>query len=195
MRSVLKLLAHAVNWARVHDHLLLMPFEKRDRLARIIENLHIGTVVETGTYLGETAAYLATRVRRVISIEIDEKNAAEARRRCAAHANVEILLGSSEKLLPDVLSQLSGPVLFWLDAHYQTGMTKGRRRCPLFDELAAILDAKQIEPTIVIDDARKFIWVNGWPSLASVKNYVLKKDPSLSFRISGDMICIGRFSM
>jgi hypothetical protein len=131
----------------------------------------------------------------VISIEIDTRNSEIARQNCSALPNVQIQVGRSEELLQSVVRPLRGSVLFWLDAHYQTGMVRGKRRCPLSDELNAILAADNIDPIIIIDDARKFIWVNGWPSLRSIKAFVVTRRSDLSFRISNDVICIGPFSM
>ena len=138
---------------------------------------------------------MAPLVQNVISIEIDPANSAEALKRCAALKNVKILTGDSGQLLGDILPKLSGRAMFWLDAHYQVGMVRGRAKCPIFAELKSIFDAVNIEPVIIIDDARKFIWVNGWPSLTSIRRYIQKKAPEVSFRVSNDMILIGKFEM
>lgn len=195
VQSAIRLLGHLYNWTRVQDDILLLPFEKRERLANIAKHFQVSAFVETGSYRGETAVFMSQFVSVVISVEIDPLNSEFARQACAGLANVKIHTGRSEDILPSIIESLNGAVLFWLDAHYQTGMIMGRRRCPIFDELAAILARRQIEPIIVIDDARKFIWVNGWPSLNSIKKFVMAKRNDLSFRISSDMICIGKFSM
>jgi hypothetical protein len=195
MKSFIRALGHLSSLAFNQDDTLLLPFEKRERLAKIATHYNVNTFVETGSYHGETAIYMAQIVSKVFSIEIDLKNSEIARRRCEARSNVEIRTGSSEVLLPEIVRGLKGSTLFWLDAHYQNGMARGRKRCPLFEEIETILSAENIIPIIVVDDARKFIWVNGWPSLRAIKSCVVAKRKNFSFRISNDMICIGPFSM
>lgn len=195
MRTFIKFFAHLINFTLIQDDVLLPPFEKRARLASVAKHFEPTAFVETGSYHGETAAFMASFVPKVISIEIDPKNSEIAACRCAGSSKVRILQGSSETVLPEIVKSLNGRVMFWLDAHYQTGMIRGKRRCPLFDELSIIFAATNIDPIIVVDDARKFIWVNGWPSLRSIKAFVQNKRNDLSFRVSNDMIFIGRFSM
>lgn len=195
MRSLAKFIFYVINWNRAHDHFLLLPFEKRDRLRLIARQFDPAVFVETGSFHGDTAIALSSVVPSVISLEIDPKNVVVARTNCADQSNIEIHEGSSEVLLPDILHRLHGRVMFWLDAHYQKNMLLGAHRCPLFDELDAILSCKQLEPLIVVDDARKFIWANGWPSLNSIRKFVSKRRSDFDFRVSHDMIHIGRFEM
>lgn len=193
IKAAAKLVFHAVNWARIHDNLLLTPYEKRDRVEYFARRFGARNFVETGSYHGDTSKHVAPLVEQVLTIEIDARNAEVARSNLSEHHHAMVLCGASESVLPGALAKISGKTLFWLDAHYQVGMTRGRTDCPLFQELDTIFSNAQIEPLILIDDARKFIWVNGWPSLASVRRYVEAR--GYSFRVSDDMICVGRFSM
>jgi len=193
MKSLLKFLFYFFNWNRIHDSLLLTPFEKRDRIRYFAKSIGAVNFVETGSYHGDTSKALADIVNHVVTIEIDPSNAALATHNCAGVPNVKVHCGPSEDILPIAIRGLVGPTLFWLDAHYQTGMTKGSKKCPLFAELQIIFDKPEVDPTILIDDARKFIWINGWPSLSSVRLFAEKN--GYSFRVSHDMICLGKFSM
>jgi hypothetical protein len=195
VRALIKGFFYLVNRCQLTDHLLQLPFEKRDRLANIVRATGAVNFVETGTFHGETTRHIAPLVSKVYSMEIDAAAARVARQNCAAFPNVRIIEEPSEIALSTVLREMSGVTLFWLDAHYQLGMTRGKQRCPLFNELDAIFAATHIEPVIMIDDARKFLGVNGWPSLASIQRYVARHAPGLSLRVSQDMIAIGRFSM
>jgi len=193
MKSLIKFWFYVFNWNRIHDSLLLTPYEKRDRIVYFAKRHGATTFVETGSYHGDTSKQLADHVDKVITIEIDPENAAEATINCAEKPNVRVCCGPSEDILPDALKGVSGKVLFWLDAHYQVSMVKGQSVCPLFKELEIVLSNPAIDALILIDDARKFIWANGWPSLSAIRNFVGKC--GYSFRVSDDMICIGHFSM
>lgn len=193
MKSILKFWFYLFNWNRIHDSILLVPFEKRDRIKYFAKSIGAINFVETGSYHGDTSKALAEVVDHVVTIEIDPSNAAQAEANCKNFKNVTVFCGPSEDVLPRALDGLTGPTLFWLDAHYQIGMTKGASSCPLFLELKTIFEKPEISPTILIDDARKFLWVNGWPSLRAVQRFA--ESHGYSFRVSHDMICLGRFSM
>lgn len=193
MKSFAKYWFYMLGWNRAHDHFLLTPFEKRDRIKYFADRTGAETFVETGSFHGDTSKFLAGSVGRVITIEIDPANAAVAVENCAATPNVTVYCGPSEDVLPLALKGVSGNVLFWLDAHYQTSMTRGRSVCPLFTELETIFATPNINPTILIDDARKFLWINGWPSLTQVQRFVEAR--GYGFRVSHDMISVGKFSM
>jgi hypothetical protein len=193
MKAILKFWFYFFNWNRVHEYLLLTPYEKRDRIKYFAERMGAKTFVETGSYHGDTSKYLATVVDRVVTIEIDPKCAEVAKQNCSLFPNITVYCGSSEDILPRVLAEVSGPTLFWLDSHSQLGLFRGKAKCPVLQELDIIASFKAIEPIIMIDDARKFIWVNGWPSLSSLRR--LADRHGYDFRIAHDMICIGRFEM
>lgn len=133
------------------------PLAKRGVLAR--HNVTSATWVETGTYRGDTTAFLATLAPLVISIEPDEKLFGEARQRFVGNRRIELLHGTSESLLEGVVSSLSGPVCFWLDGHYSgPGTFRARDDTPILWELDVIsrhLD--RLGPTtVLIDDFREF---------------------------------------
>lgn len=89
-------------------------------------------LVETGTFLGDTASYLARQYPRlpVRSIEVDRACAAVASRRLEGLANCEVLHGDSVQLLPEALEGFQCPLVY-LDAHWGEVW-------PLHDELRSI---------------------------------------------------------
>lgn len=116
----------------------------RETIRRQIKRWNVRTVVETGTHIGTTAAALARVARCVHTIEIDRKRFREA-----AHLdrlpNVTRHVGSSPRVLDEILPRLKSPLLFYLDAHW-------RARWPLLAELRAIARHGVRRPLIAIHD-------------------------------------------
>jgi hypothetical protein len=120
------------------------------------QELDARTLVETGTYQGQTAAWAAWHFERVVTVEAAPELHREAATKYGALANVEFVLGDSRDVLTSLVSALVGPSLFWLDSHWSGGSTCGAfGECPLLDELDAIR-ASPHEHAILIDDARMF---------------------------------------
>ena len=133
------------------------PFIKREVLAR--HSAPQATWVETGTFQGDTTAFLAERARKVISIEPEPALYAAAAARFRDRPNVELHAGLSEQVMPGVLKALSGDVRFWLDGHYSAGIThKGPKDTPIVDELALIGAALPAwgQVAVLVDDVRCF---------------------------------------
>jgi hypothetical protein len=131
---------------------------KRSRLADLARDHGITTVVETGTYLGDSTAFLVHRGFRVVTIELDSHLAERARRRFADAAAVTVLEGDSGCVLQDLVPTLTEPALFWLDGHFSGGVTaRGDSDTPILRELEAIASSPLgSQHVIVIDDARCF---------------------------------------
>jgi hypothetical protein len=93
------------------------------------------TWVETGTYLGDTTEFLSHTARMVYSIEPGVKLYVDACDRFAHRANVKVLYGLSEDVLPALLPGLTGDVCFWLDGHYTDESThRGPQDTPIVDD-------------------------------------------------------------
>ena len=113
--------------------------------------------VETGTFLGETAAWAAGLFDSVYTIEAAKELYLQASQRHTRLNNVKFLNGESQAILAEVVAQLDQPALFWLDAHWSGGPTWGSdQECPLLEELAVIC-ASSLNHLILIDDARLFL--------------------------------------
>jgi hypothetical protein len=115
--------------------------------------------VETGTYTGDTTRFLSTHAPMVYSVEPEPTLHANAVQRFKDVANVRILKGTSEDVLPALLPLLSGDVNFWLDGHYSAGVTfKGASDTPIVGELKCIEQhlARLGRVAVLVDDLRCF---------------------------------------
>ena len=127
------------------------------------------TYIETGTYLGDTAALLSSVAERVISIEPEIKLYQLAQLRFENSKNIEIINGTSESIFPVLIPKLRGDVSFWLDGHYSSGVTfQGSKDTPIIEELNEIgkniLNLNKV--VVMIDDVRCFD-----PSIAGFEDY------------------------
>ncbi len=117
------------------------------------------TWIETGTYLGETTEFISMNSRQVYSIEPEPLLFENAKKKLENIKNIEIINGTSEEVMPLLLSKISGNVNFWLDGHYSAGVTfKGEKDTPILDELNCIGEnlARFGKVCIMIDDVRCF---------------------------------------
>jgi hypothetical protein len=125
------------------------------------------TLIETGTFLGDTIDAVLPNFRRVITIELDESLAEAARRRFRTRPQVTVLHGNSSDLVPGVMAELQAPAIFWLDAHFSgfpTAMSE--TETPLIGELSTIL-SHPLPHTVLVDDCR-LLGTRGYPSSAEI---------------------------
>ena len=82
-------------------------------------NLENSLWIETGTYYGETTRILSEISSKTISIEADKQLYDLSRKKLANLTNVEIVLGDSKEILPNIInSNLKyDNICFYLDAH------------------------------------------------------------------------------
>lgn len=118
-------------------------------------------VYESGTFLGDSTAYLAKSGRPVDSVEPSTVLCERARKRFRSDGHIRILEGSSENLIASTLREAREKgyrrVGFWLDGHNSdndTAVDVGD--APVIHELAAIFaESEAFEMiTVLIDDAR-----------------------------------------
>lgn len=140
------------------------------------KGLTLRTFVETGSYMGDTAAFVADKFEDVFTIEQSTPIYMKTANRLKQYSNVNALLGSSPEMLKALQPSLTeDSVVYWLDAHWCGGETsKADGECPLLEELAAI-GSLNAESVILIDDARYFISpppnahkASDWPNLDQV---------------------------
>jgi len=135
----------------------------------------VKTFVETGTHVGDTAAWAAQNFNSVTSIELFKSLYEQACNRHGYLANINFIYGDSRKALVDIVEKLDAPALFWLDSHWSCGATYGEGdECPLLEEIDAINRSK-IEHFVFVDDARFFLSpptkphnIEQWPSIDMV---------------------------
>ena len=97
---------------------------KRQLLHETLRFHRLQVAIETGTFLGDTTAFLAERCDRVTTIELDPGLAARARDRFSHRVGVTVLEGDSGKLLGGVLAGVDEPALFCSDGHF-SGVHEG----------------------------------------------------------------------
>lgn len=126
--------------------------------------------IETGTYLGNTAARMAEQFDAVWTVEVNAAYLERARAaHAAAHPNITWHAGDSAAWLAEIAPTLHAPTLVWLDAHRMTGSAGGPQDSPLLAEIEALRQAPR-PPFILIDDVHIFeAGRPGWPSLRTVK--------------------------
>jgi hypothetical protein len=115
--------------------------------------------VETGTFMGDTAALLAQHCKQVYTIEPEPGLFVQAQARFSGQPKVNVIEGLSEAVFPRLLPTLSGQVNFWLDGHYSGGIThQGPTDCPVREELRHIQENRRHfeRLTVMIDDVRCF---------------------------------------
>ena len=123
----------------------------RNLALRIREACGAMTLIETGTYQGDTAAWAAGHFEQVFTMEIDPALHAAAERRLARLGNVHCRQGDSRAILAEILPTLGGkPVMVWLDAHNCGGED---RDSPLLEEIG-LVNRWAPDAALLIDDAR-----------------------------------------
>jgi hypothetical protein len=118
----------------------------------------IENFVETGTLVGDTAAWAANHFKRVVTIENEPERHKRASERFGETANIEVIFGESPSVLLMCFG-LTTPAIFWLDAHWMgtgSGTGGGSRECPIMDEIAVINSGSANPHIILVDDARLF---------------------------------------
>jgi hypothetical protein len=156
------------------------------------------TLIETGTFLGDTVAYFLHKFERIVSIELSDELATKAVKRFENNSNVKIIQGNSNVVLPHILTDINEPVLFWLDGHYSSEFfvgsefiktAKGEYNTPINDELDIILKVSP-KSIILIDDARLFTGENDYPTVNDIKAKIEALNISAKVFVKKDIIHI-----
>ena len=143
---------------------------KRRMILDALRSRDLRTVVETGTFLGDTTYFLSSRGYRVVTIEVDPRLANLARARFDGDDHVQAVEGDSGTLMPELIAKLDQPVLFYLDGHYSgTGTGKGEHETPVVKEVEAILAGARDGSFVIIDDARCF---GAWPDFPPLAEFL-----------------------
>jgi len=157
------------------NHALNNDTTLKNTIQTLIQTYNIRTIIETGTFLGETTAYLSTLTPSVHTIEINPFYHSLARTNITKWINDNTITpttpptlhyGPSSTILPDLIPTLQPPILYYLDAHWEP-------EHPLLNELETI-GRTDNNPIIIIHDFQ-------------VPNTNLKYDFTTStFNIHGD---------
>lgn len=164
---------------------------KTRTLREFAQRYEIRTLIETGTYYGDTIWRVRDDFDRIVSIEIDPTLAANARRRFKHDAHIEFVVGDSGVMLQQVLATTRERCLFWLDGHYSGEITgRGALDSPIVSELKHIWRHEVQDHVILVDDAREFVGVGGYPTIDDLRAGVLHEKPNWSFAVKDDIIRI-----
>lgn len=149
------------------------------------------TFVETGTFQGVMIEEVQARFPQVFSVELAPAIYEAARQKFADRPHVTILQGDSATVLPELLTEISEPCLFWLDGHYSAGPTaRGSKETPVVEELAAIHRHPVRGHVVLIDDARCFDGSHDYPTLAELERLAREDDRFTHFEVRDDVVRI-----
>ena len=149
----------------------------------------IMTFIESGTYRGEMVEAVKTTFDRIYSIELDSALYETAKRRFSKSKSITIIKGDSGRVLPKLLKSIKSPCLFWLDAHYSSGITaRGELETPIMKELQCILNHSIKKHVTLIDDASCFVGQNDYPTIEELERFVFNINPNLVIKIENNII-------
>jgi hypothetical protein len=113
--------------------------------------------VETGTYMGETILRFINDFEKSYTIELSDELHKIFNQKDYDRNKLKSLLGDSSIILKEVINELNGNTIFFLDGHFSScGTAKGVKDVPLIEELKLINDNFNYESLIIIDDLRLF---------------------------------------
>jgi hypothetical protein len=113
--------------------------------------------VETGTYMGETILRFIDDFEKSYTIELSENLFNQFNEKDYNRDKLKSILGDSSKKLKEVIDEIYGNTIFFLDCHFsQCGTAKGEKDVPLFEELEILNNFFKYECLIIIDDLRLF---------------------------------------
>lgn len=130
-----------------------MPFEDEpfngdifaeQEFIKIKNKFNVKNVIETGSCLFSTTKWFSENFESVYTFEIKKKFYKYGKEKVSGKINVKAYLSDSVIGLRNIINEISGASIFFLDAHWEA-------HCPLLDELDVISGYK-IKPIIVIHD-------------------------------------------
>jgi hypothetical protein len=167
------------------------PLSKRRLIAKLGLICECPSIIETGTYLGQSTKYFSKKFKNVYSIEISEKLHKSSKEYLAGLSNVHLFLGDTIYNLPRILDDLEEPAVLFLDAHASGGVTfHGDEPSPIRKELEIISTFKFMKDSIIIiDDARGFNGTNSYPAFEEICQWAEANDLNQPY-VRLDMIIV-----
>jgi hypothetical protein len=159
------------------------------------DTFRVKVFVETGTNRAETAVWASANFERVFTIEANESLHDRAVEAFGGYKNVEFRKGDSRTHIESLVTGLSEPAIFWLDAHWCGEDTFGKtEECPVVGELE-LINTGRLGHIILIDDARLFLApppppheASHWPDIAAVCRLLSGRDESRYVVVHDDVI-------
>jgi len=162
---------------------------KQMTIAEYQQKYNISILVETGSFLGDMVEAQKRRFNQIFSIELGVDLYRNTFKRFKRNGHIKILLGDSGKVLPNILSEINEPAIFWLDGHYSAGITaKGDKECPIYEELNAIFNSEKFNHILLIDDARCFNGEGDYPTIEDLSSFIKSRDKNYTVEIKNDII-------
>jgi len=158
-----------------------------DTIINLSKQYGVENFVETGTYTGNTIYGVKDSFKNIYSVELSKEIFDLVRSRFERYDHIRIFNGDSSDMLEKIAGLLSGPAIFWLDAHYSSGGTsKGELHTPIFKELITIFRLKCNGNIVLIDDMKDFNGMNDYPTVMELKEFI-EDNSNYSFEIKGDV--------
>ncbi|MFB3915238.1 MAG: hypothetical protein ACE14M_00795 [Terriglobales bacterium] len=165
-------------------------YVKQQTVKQYAREFDLHLLVEAGTYFGEMVQATRQQFREIYSVELEDWLFERAREKFAPYPHIHMLHGNSEVLVPQIVSQLNEPALFWLDAGYYGFAGAVGNPDRIIVELTAILTHRISDHVVLIDDARAFTGKNGAASLEDMKELVRQKAPGRVTEVRDDIVRI-----
>ena len=132
------------------------------KVGKLKKAYRLSNFVETGIYNAEgLAEALEKGFDQCYSCDIIERIVKLAKKKFAAHKNVHLFAMDSFSFLEKIIPDLSGPTLFWLDAHFPERYSKKKKKFspelfyPTLSELRIVAKKKDIQNDVILcDDMR-----------------------------------------
>lgn len=140
--------------------------------------------VETGTYLGETTAFVHQHgFDRIFTIELSGVYYQRAALKFINNPGVTVFHGNSKTDLWNLISHIPHPMTFWLDSHWSGVPDVGCdpvTLCPILEELEQISRHPIKTHTIMVDDMRLMDGVHFPVVAAQIIEALRKINPAYS---------------
>lgn len=164
---------------------------KQKNLLHYKTKYNLKIFVETGTFNGDMIEAMKDHFDELYSIELYQPLFEKAEKRFKSQKNITIIQGDSGKKLKSIMKHIDRPALFWLDGHYSGGETAlSEKETPIFEELLCILESKDYQHVIVIDDARLFGTDLSYPTINELNTLVTSRRNNLEITVEYDSIKI-----
>jgi len=162
---------------------------KRKMILEFARRFNCRTLVETGTYKGDTLWALRKDFDRLYSIELDQTLHAAAAKRFAGMSHITLIPGDSGEKLRQVLDLLEEKAIFWLDGHFcGPGTAMGTEEAPVMREIQAVFDHQTHDHVVLLDDARLFVGRAGYPKVDDLDAWVQARRSGWVCEVVADVV-------